>query len=233
MSISNNLIATAQVSEVEFLSPKVRRIRIFGSSLQSVSWVPGDKIKIRVGSHARSYTPARVNAQEGWMDLVFFLHGNGQASDWASSAQKGMEIGFLGPVKSMPYVEEDPDWAIFLGDETTIGLAISLMEGLPPSVQKYGAIELDQEDSDCLERIDLDLHPAIRHGEHGSALLKWLNTMKSLEGEGVVWLSGEVTSVRVLKQVLLDRGMERVQIKIKPYWSLRGHKHRKEIQRVL
>ena len=203
MSISHHMISSAQVSEVESLSQKVRRIRIFGSSLLSKSWETGDKIKIRVGSHARSYTPARVNIQEGWMDLVFFLHGNGQESNWASSAHKGMQIGILGPVKSMPYVEAVPDWAIFIGDETTIGLAKSLKEGLPSSDQKYGAIELDQEDCACLEKIDLALYPAIRHGEHGSALVKWLNTMNNPEGDGIVWLSGEVTSVRLLKQILL------------------------------
>ena len=233
MSVSNHRISIAKVSEVESLSPKVRRIRICGPSLKSIAWVPGDKIKIRIGLHSRSYTPARVNAQEGWMDIVFFLHGNGQASDWASSAQKGMDIGFLGPVKSMPYMNNVPDWAIFLGDEPTIGLAISLLEKLPDSVQKYGAIELDQEDRACLDNIDLALHPAIRNGDHGSSLLEWLSTINTLEGSGVVWLSGEVTSVRMLKQALLDKDLDQVQIILKPYWSLRGHRHRKDIQRIL
>ena len=229
----NYRTSLAQVIEVESLSPRLQRIRIQAPLMKSISWQRGDKIKIQVNSTSRSYTPARMDQHNGWMDLIFFLHGHGRASDWAKTAQKGMDVGFIGPVRSMPFIDKIPDWVIFLGDETTIGLAISLLEGLPSSVKIFGAIELCEQDRGCLKSLDLKLPPAIRTDEHGQPLLSWLNSHTIQEGNGLIWLSGEVSSVRVLKQTLLSRGLKRTQINIKPYWSLHGHKHRKVVQRML
>ena len=233
MFFFNYPTSPASITEVESLSPKIQRIRISNPSIQNKSWQRGDKVKVQINSTLRSYTPARVNVEEGWMDLIFFLHGKGQASDWAKSAQVGMNSPFLGPARSMPFIDTIPDWVMFLGDETTVGLAVNLLEGLPQSVKKYGAIELAQEDQGCLKKLNLNLQPAIRSDTHGTPLLSWLKSHTLLEGTGLVWLSGEVTSVRMLKQELLSRGLKRTQIKIKPYWSIRGHKHRKQIQRAL
>ena len=233
MYFYNSMLSTAHVSEIETLSPKLRRIRISGRSLQMVSWHPGDKIKIMAGPKLRSYTPARINTEEGWMDIIFFLHGNGHASDWAQHATVGIDAYFIGPVRSMPTFEKTPDWVVFLGDETTIGLAVGLLESLPPHVKIHGAIELAAADIPSLDQLALSLAPAIRTEYYGEALHNWLDDFSPPQGNGVVWLSGEVSSVRSLKGTLLNRGFSRTQLKIKPYWSVRGHAHRKALQRDL
>ena len=207
MYFFNSNLQGASVSEVETLSPKVKRIRISGQAIKQISWQRGDKIKILAGPKLRSYTPARVNNSEGWMDLIFFIHGNGKASDWAETAEVGAEAFFLGPVRSMPSIAEDPDWVIFLGDETTIGLAVSLLEGLSPKVKIHGAIELASTDTLSLKKLQLPLVPAIRDQRHGDPLLTWLNAFQFPQGNGFVWLSGEVSSVRALKISLIERAM--------------------------
>jgi NADPH-dependent ferric siderophore reductase len=223
-------LAPAIVTEVEDLSPRLRRIRLKGETLRGLKWKPGQKVKIQAGPKLRSYTPARVDTSEGWMDIVFFLHGNGEASAWASAASEGQQTGFVGPASSMPLVDSTPVWALFLGDETTIGLAAALLESLPGSVDIDGVIELDESDCGALRAFGLPLGVALRKGPHGQALLDWLEDTELPSGDGVVWLSGEAETVRALKTVLLDRGMERSQLKIKPYWSIKGHAHRKAIQ---
>ena len=85
----------------------------------------------------RSYTPARVHTEQGWMDIVFFLHGNGLLSQWAAQASVGDNVEVTGLSKSMPGPDQTPDWAIFLGDETTIGLAKALIDALPESVSTW------------------------------------------------------------------------------------------------
>ena len=202
MYFFNYRLTTAHVSEVENLSPKLRRIRISGQSIKSISWKPGDKVKVMAGPKLKSYTPTKVNTEEGWMDIIFFLHGNGNASAWAANASIGIEAGFLGPARSMPYLEKEPDWVIFLGDETTIGLAIGLLDSLPKTVKKYGAIELAQPDAPSLQKLQLQLTPAIRSQYYGEALHNWLEGFTIPQGNGVVWLSGEVSSVRSLKKHL-------------------------------
>jgi len=231
--IQKILSTPSRVLEIEDLSPKIRRIRLKGQAIEGIQWRPGDKIKIAAGSTLRSYTPARVDANAGWMDVVFFLHGNGRASDWASSVSVGDSTGFLGPARSMPIPEVTPDWAVFLGDETTIGLAMACLESLPSEVPVSGAIELSAADAGSLQSLDLPLLPAIRGEVHGEALLSWLSEWSQPAGEGVVWLSGEAGSVMALRRALLARGVARSALKIKPYWSTKGHAHRKELQRQM
>ena len=227
-------LTPAMVTEVEQLSPNLRRIRLQSRALRGCRWQPGEKIKVAAGGpKPRSYTPARVDAVAGWMDVVFHLHGNGAASDWASSAAVGDRTGYLGPARSMPALTVVPDWAIFLGDETTIGLAAALVESLPQTVPVSGAIEVAAADAGALAAFELALSAVVRTGWHGDALLSWLEAQDLPSGAGVVWLSGEATSVCRLRDALLARGLTRSQLKIKPYWSLRGHTHRKTLQKTL
>jgi NADPH-dependent ferric siderophore reductase len=226
-----DLIA-ATVTEVEDLAPRVRRVRFAGPSLVGMDWKPGQKIKIEAGNKMRSYTPARVDTKAGWMDVVFFLHGNGPASLWASSVGVGQAARFKGPVKSMPSAKKTPDWAMFLGDETAIGLAAALLEDLPKTVQVVGAIEVDALDSEAVEAFGLTLSVAIRQQQHGAALLKWLSQTKFPEGRGMIWLSGEANSVRALKLALAKRGPSNVKFKMKAYWSNKGHAHRKALENM-
>ena len=227
---SSSREAAVTVTEVESLSPRIRRIRLGGAAIQGLKWSPGDKVKVQAGPKLKSYTPARVNTEEGWMDIVFFLHGNGGASEWAQNATVGLNTAFVGPTKSMPQVEGEPAWALFLGDETTIGLATALLESLPTSVPVDGVIELDETDAGALRALGLHLGVALRKAKHGQSLLTWLADTDLPSGNGVIWLSGEAMTVSELKALLIERGIERSQLKIKPYWSVRGHAHRKAIQ---
>ena len=221
----------AVVTRVEHLAPRVRCIRIAGKRLKGIDWTPGQKVKLKVDGWSRSYTPARVDAEAGWMDIVFFLHGNGSASQWAANVTEGESVRLIGPADSMPGPKGTPDWALFLGDETAIGLAAALLEALPKSVTVLGAIEVDDIDSDAVEAFGLPLNAAIRTEVHGESLLEWLQSTELPDGEGMVWLSGEAISARALKRVLKNRALDRVRFKTKAYWSCKGHAHRKALEK--
>ena len=75
--------------------------------------------------------------------------------------------------------------------------------------------------------LGLQLTEAIRQGEHGQALLAWMENTPLPDGDGMIWVSGEAISARALKQALMDRAPERIQFKMKAYWSCKGHAHRK------
>jgi len=166
------------------------------------------------------------------MDVVFFLHGNGPASRWAAAAAVGDDIAFFGPTKSMPRHKGKPDWALFLGDESAIGLAASLLETLPHTTQVMGAIELDDLDAPALGALDLPLHTAIRKQKHGAPLLEWLEQTPLPDGKGMIWLSGEASSARALKRMLAKRDRDGVRLKVKTYWSCKGHAHRKALDQM-
>ena len=224
-------VHAATVSAVHDLSPRVRCIRFDAEALRGSDWVPGQKVKIKGADWLRSYTPSRVDSAEGWMDVIFFLHGNGLASRWAAQASPGEALHYVGPSKSMAGPERVPDWALFMGDETTIGLAAALIEALPDSVRVIGAIEVDAVDSSAMEAYGVPLAAAIRRDEHGDALLAWLEALELPAGHGMVWVSGEVISVRALKDAMMERNPESVEFKMKAYWSRRGHAHRKALEK--
>lgn len=223
----------ATVVDVRVLSPRIRVIRLGGEALRDLSFRPGQKIKMLAGDAMRSYTPSRVDTRAGWMDVVFFLHGEGPAARWAQAVRPGAETRFFGPASSMPEVTESIDWGLFLGDETTLGLAVAVIGGLAPGMPVVGAIESAEEDAPAIRALGLPLHSAVRGERHGASLSAWLDARLAAgdlpSGRGAVWLSGEATSVLALRGALLAGGFARDQLKIKPYWSVRGHAHRKTL----
>ena len=132
----------------------------------------------------------------------------------------------------MPFVDKPIDWCLFLGDETTLGLSMALLNALPKTVRRFGAIELNSQDLGAVSTLKLPLNPIQRDEYHGYALLQWLSLVNIPDGNGAVWISGEAQMTRNLRLALVTRGLDPEQINVKPYWSLKGHAHRKTFQKV-
>ena len=221
------------VTEVQQISKRIRRIRMAGTSLCGISWSPGQKVKLKIGAHLKSYTPAQVDSKAGWMDILFHLHCNGVASLWAKDVSIGDQTSFIGPIDSLSVGILDSEWYMFLGDETTLGLATALTNRIDQHVPILGGIELESHDLSAVAVLRLPFEAIERGDEFGASLEEWVSSIKLPPGSGKVWISGEVAMTRQLRNVLLQRGMTRQQLQIKPYWSLRGHAHRKVVQAVL
>jgi len=179
----------------------------------------------------RSYTPARVDSVAGTMDVVVHCHGDSAASRWAAALQPGDAATFMGPGSSVAAPPDVLPWAGFFGDETTIGLAEAILSAIPESTPIIGAVETLAEDMAAVS--GLRIEAVERASRHGDALVAHLADLELPSGAGVIWLSGEASGVLALRAALLDRGMGREQLCIKPYWSLRGKAHRKELERTV
>ena len=155
-----------------------------------------------------------MSPELGWMDLIFHLHGKGKASRWAQNVCVGSPISFIGPVDSMPFVDEPIEWSLFLGDETTLGLSMAVLNALPKTVRRFGAIELDSQDLPAVSALNLPLNPIQRDEYHGYALLQWLSLVNIPDGNGAVWISGEAQMVLNLRMALITRGLNPEQINV-------------------
>ena len=190
------------------------------------------KIKLHVGGgEMRSYTPAAVDSAAGTMEVVVHCHGDSPASRWASALRAGDAASFMGPGASVAAPPSVLPWAGFFGDETTIGLVEALSREIPASTPIVGAIEAHAEDIASVA--GLRVGAVERASRHGDALVAYLADLELPPGSGVIWLSGEASGVLALRQALLARGATREQLCIKPYWSLRGKAHRKELERTV
>lgn len=241
MSIRNHFVSTAvsligksvQVSNVQKLSPNIVQIRLEGPNLQKIQLNAGDKIKLHIGQGwMRSYTPSRFDLQQGWMEIVIHVHGNGAASDWAAALQGGEETAFLGPASSMKHFAEPVQRYLFWGDETTLGLAQALYESLPEGTDFTAYIELKEEDCVALETFDYPYVAVYEKQRHGLALLHQLEELNLAPETSLgIWLSGEAGTVLELRKRMLSQGIQREQLRIKPYWSVKGKAHRKQLEK--
>jgi NADPH-dependent ferric siderophore reductase len=110
----------AEVTDVDVLAPRLRRVRLAGDALRRVSFRPGQEVEFRVSERAfRHYTPASLDAARGTLDVVFFTHGGGPGSTWASALERGRRVNVLGPGGGFGL--RDARRHVFLGDETALG----------------------------------------------------------------------------------------------------------------
>lgn len=217
---------------VERTSPNIVRVVVEGEPIKSAIWNPGDKVKVDVGGgELRSYTPSRVDLQAGTFEFFAVLYGQGAGAAFANRVQPGDLIRYFGPKGSLKFPEQKPQWAVFFGDESTIGVAKSCLSALAPEVNTLGALEIDDDDMGGVSSLGLPLELLPRSGERGQVLVDHLATLDlPRDKPGVVWLSGEATSVLALRQAILDRGITKDQLSLKAYWSIKGKAHRKKLE---
>ncbi|MEM1350103.1 MAG: siderophore-interacting protein [Myxococcota bacterium] len=218
---------SGEVVETEWLSEALRRI--VWQEEDTPTLHAGDKIKIHVGDGVmRSYTPSAAHEASKTMEIIAHVHGNGVGSAWARDITRGDELRYMGPAKSFVSTAEDPEWAVFYGDETAVGLAKMLMEraGVPTVL---GALELEPSSTGVSEALGLGLDEVARR-EGGTRLVTHLESLVLPNTNGVFWLSGEASTVLALREALLTMGYDRAQICLKAYWSVRGKAHRKKLE---
>src|SRR5690606_8856328 len=147
---------TATVVEVEQLTPNVRRLRLDASEIGQLVWAAGDKVKLRVGDKTKaSYTPARVDHDGGWMDVVVHLHGRGPFARWAARSRVGEWVKVKGPKSSLRGPQGNEQWGVLLGDATTLGLACALADAMPEGIHLRGAIEMTAHDAPAVQALGL------------------------------------------------------------------------------
>lgn len=85
------MMRPARVAAVKTLSPRFRLIDLEGDDLKGVTWLPGHKVQVSIGSglSSRTYTPMSWDADAGRTRLLAFVHGDGPGSRWAASLLEG------------------------------------------------------------------------------------------------------------------------------------------------
>src|SRR5690606_18528936 len=83
-----------------------------------------------------------VNHAERWLSIDFVLHGDaGVAAPWARTAQPGDRIVFGGPGGAFR-PDDDADWYLFAGDETSLPAIPAALEVLRPDAVGRAFIEV-------------------------------------------------------------------------------------------
>lgn len=173
---------------------------------------------------ARDYTPRRYDAKTRELDIEFFLHATGPASDWARAAQPGDMLGVGGPRGSF-VVPTGFDWHVLIGDESALPAIARRFEELPPQARVVALIEVADASAQIALPTQAQAHVTWVHRsdvvDGGEPLLaRAARKLVLPEGEGYVWVAAESVVTRAVRQVMVDaHGVAKSRIRASSYWK--------------
>jgi NADPH-dependent ferric siderophore reductase len=139
------LLTSVTINDVSEVSPKFVKVSLGCEAFTCAKWTPGDKLQLRPrrGSLAmRTYTPIDWDLDEGMTDVIAYRHGDGPAVHWFNDAEAGADAEVFGPSRSLD-LSDTVDNTIFVGDETSVGLAYALNHLNPAVKYLYEASDPD------------------------------------------------------------------------------------------
>jgi NADPH-dependent ferric siderophore reductase len=206
----------AQVLAIDDIGP-YRLVTLGGDALRNVTWSAGDKIQIQLGGWTqRTYTPLDWDADAGRTRILIYLHADGPGTQWARALRPGDGCVVFGPRKSLRLAQPQPA-LIFLGDETSVGLAAALaprqmlfeMNAPAASTAVLGTLGLQH--AQLHERHAGDAHLA----ELGNSMLALLQAQPGAE----VMLTGKASTIQQLTRLLRRQSGLSGQRYSKAYWA--------------
>lgn len=213
----------AAVAGVEPLADGFRLITLKGPGLTGVSWTPGQKIQIAMGSAfvARTYTPMEWDASEGLTRFLGYAHGDGPGSAWLRALEPGAKCDIFGPRPSLEVGSMTGPLAVF-GDETSMGLAHAIAAVQDPARPFTCAFEVGEIESAGLVTARLGLPDAAlfartRDEAHLEAMAATLPPLAAAGASFV--LTGKVGAIQRLRQDLKLHGVPPARIAAKAYWA--------------
>ncbi|SDV46458.1 siderophore-interacting protein [Chitinasiproducens palmae] len=171
---------------------------------------------------ARDYTPRRYDNAAGTLDIEFVLHGDGPASTWAAQAAPGQTLGIGGPRGSF-VVSDELNWYLLIGDATALPAIGRRIESLPASARAFVVAAV----ADVADRLDFrsaaDVQTTwVTTEADGSApaLVDAVAALDLPDGIGHAWAGGESTTMRAVRQHLLEvRRMDKRLVRASSYWK--------------
>jgi ferric-chelate reductase (NADPH) len=216
------LFRRASVSSIKPISPLFRLIDLEGEELRNVAWLPGQHIRVAVGTGMtlRTYTPMSWDVEKGRTQLLVFLHGDGPGCCWARGAKEGDACEFMGPSRSLTLPTSDEPLALF-GDETCFGLAFALQYVLQAKGTKFFfEVSNPDESRQALQIIGIHEATLVARVTDGGGLLSVAEEMSRLASDDhQCALTGNALSIKRVKTALKEIGTKPLPVSVKPYWA--------------
>jgi NADPH-dependent ferric siderophore reductase len=164
----------------------------------------------------RDYTPHSFDANAGILQLDFTQHTTGPAAAWARRAAAGDRVIVAGPRGSAIFgTGFDPH--LLIGDETALPAIRRRLIELPASAHALVIVEVDGPDDEqrLVSAASLDLH-WLHRGVR--TLTDTLGSLVFPTRDCFAWVACESSEARVLRTLLLERGVDPRSLKAAGYW---------------
>lgn len=181
-------------------------------------WEEAQHIKCRVSSYTfRDYTPAGWDAPTRTCTLYIDAAHEGPGSRWARAVREGDAFYYAGVSRTL-HPPSPLSHIVCLGDESSVGHFLALQQLLPRSSSISGAVLVREDAHRCCfgDFLRLPIEP-VEGGE--SALAHWVLQREDLLEDAVFYLVGHTRTVRELRRVLRESGVEPERVKAQGFWS--------------
>ncbi len=216
-----------RVDAVHALSPHFRLVSLRSDALRRVAHAPGDKVQVRVGGMAfRTFTPLRTGEGGDSLELLGYVHGSAPAARWLGTVAPGDRCQLMGPRRSMDLAAIDRS-TVFIGDETSLGLALSLCSTALGGLDTHFIFEVNDaaEVRAVLEAVGrgmlrqawlVERRPDSAHlADVESALVRYARADSFRQ----YVLSGQSLAIQRLQRTLKGAGAKPSQMLVKAYWA--------------
>ncbi len=194
--------------------------------LEMPTW-DGNEFLLADGSRPllRTFTPLRVDNEQGHVDVEIVRHEGGAVSGWAETARPGDPAAVSGPGRGFDL----PDGVarlILLGDETALPAVGQLIEWAPGGVDVEAHVEVISDEA----VVEMPGH----HGDDavtwhlsvsdppGSALVEVVRSLSTADLPDIthLWAAGEAAAMQAIRSHLFtDLGLPRSRATVRGYWK--------------
>lgn len=164
----------------------------------------------------RDYTPTAHDPQRGELTVEFALHAEGAATDWARRANVGAPAVIAGPRGSM-IVPMDYDWHLLVGDLSALPAITRRLGELPAGTRVTAIIEInhmgDMREFETAANVD------VKWVSSGAEALDAVRQLQWPAGEGYVWGGGEASTMKQLRELMVEKQHPKDAMRISAYWK--------------
>ncbi len=218
-------LPSVEVIHVELLTQSVKKIR-FKGDLKNSRFPVGSYIDFRVSdTEARRYTVSDTDTENGILEVIVHLHGEGPGCRFMDNLKVGDKIDMNRPREERNYYDRLAENFFIFGDETSLALACSFLPVLKKNKHQFQFyFELDDENIDVPRLLGLEnfmIFPkngSFRNEEWISALPVFQTT--DCQKTNFI-LTGNVRSAQAVKKVIKTKGTQKIYLH--GYW-LEGKK---------
>ncbi len=236
-TLRDAVFLSAIVSEIDDLTPRMRRIRLHGPRLRGLTWKPGQHVRLQVAGLVetalrlhphdalRTYSIYDADPEIGTLDIVMLDHTGDPgvvtpARLWMQTTEIGDAVQITCPQGNL-VIRPDAAYHLFAGEETASVAFAAMLRSLPADADVHGVIE-GAADTD-----HLPLARVLSHVERGDAsaanstvLASAVRALPLPDPPGVAYLAGEARTIQHLKKILVtERSWDRRNVLTKPFWT--------------
>jgi len=211
------LLSQATVVRVDRLSAHFLRVGLAAPAFRRTESAPGGKLQLRPrpgNLTFRTYTPTRWDSEQGETEIVAYTHGDGPAADWFREVAVGDPCSVFGPRKSIDLATATGR-VVFLGDETSIGLACALRTVNPEVTHVFEARD-PVETTAVLDRLGLAGDSTVVADR--PALLERAARLSGDTPYDLV-VTGDAATVHAVRRAVRDWSVPPRSVKGKAYWA--------------